>query len=363
MSKRIVFLFGAPAVTLGVLAAACGDDDNAVSPGPDAGRDVTTTTDTGTQPDVGQPDADAGVEKLTFTELAKFNAEAFELPEGVVMHGGMPLVSLAPQGALVHVLADGGAELFSSFTAPQDIFTVGLAVDGNNDVYVAVAATGLNPSETPGVYKIPGGGGDPAQFDDGAETMGFPNGLDFIGTDLMVSDSAMGSIFRVQSDGTTTVFKNDPAFAGDLAACGSPNAFAVGINGIAHDANFIYGVNFDKGIFFRVSRADLDAGGAVETLYQNCDFAGADGIAIDTNGTFIVANNLKNRIDRVTINGTTATWVTIGTSTMPTMQGPATPYIDTTGASRRLLVTCPDFGLAFTDAGAARPNLLSAPLP
>lgn len=152
---------------------------------------------------------------------------------------------------------------------------------------------------------------------------------------------------------------------GDDTKCNTGNFFDLGINGLAADANYFYGVNYDKGIFFRIKREQDGGPGALEKLYENCDFSGADGITIDKDGSVLVANNLKHRIDRVTIAGTAATFKTIAAG--PPLDSPATPFIDGTGASRRLLVTSAAFGKAFNgDASVqatAKPALLSAPLP
>lgn len=94
-------------------------------------------------------------------------------------------------------------------------------------------------------------------------------------------------------------------------------------------------------------------------LYKDCDYAGADGIAIDTDGTFIVANSFpKSRIDRVTISGNKATWKTIGTG-KPPYDRPGSVVIDGTGAAKKLWFTNTSFDV---DVDAAAPGLGSAPL-
>jgi hypothetical protein len=345
-----------------MLVSACGDDDNAVNPTNDGGgNDVGTTPDTSTS-DTGAPDTgpDGGAETLTFTKVASFTAAAGQLPEGLVVQSGTPIVGFAPLGKLVKVFPDGGTEDFASFAAVNNTFTLGLALDTANSVYVAIAATGAGPVPVPGIYNTApeGGVAPPTKFDQGA-SFAFANGLDFIGTDLYVSDST-GTIFKVDAAGAVSAWKADPLLTGDVAACASQNGFPIGVNGITHDDDYVYGVNLDKGIFFRIKR-EMDGGaGTVEVLYQNCDFFGADGVVRDTDGTFIVANNPKNRIDRVTVSGTTAAWKTIGSGAP--LDGPASVVIEGVAPNKKLWVTNTAFGSSAVDGGNPAPSLVSAPL-
>jgi hypothetical protein len=369
--------------------AACGDDDSAATPGQDGGPDTTTPPpppppgpggDDGGDPDSGIQDAAQDVtDELTFTTLTAFKPPPtdYELPEGVITVGGDPIVSLAPEGRLVKVLADGGYSTFAQFLPSQEALTTGLAADATN-IYIAVAANpfGTAPAPLPGIYKVAiasGGGIAPPNptatpVNNTPGTWSFPNGLVLEGSTLWVSDSS-GKIMRIADpDGATpdvTEWIADPDLVGDDTKCNTGNFFALGVNGLAADANYFYGVNYDKGIFFRIKREQDGGPGTIEKLYENCDFSGADGITLDRDGSFLVANNLKHRIDRVTIAGTTATFKTIAEG--PPLDSPATPFIDGTGAARRLLVTSSAFGRAFNgDASVqatAKPALLSAPMP
>jgi hypothetical protein len=83
--------------------------------------------------------------------------------------------------------------------------------------------------------------------------------------------------------------------------------------------------------------------------------AGADGIALDTDGSFIVAVNAQNRVVRVTPAGSIST-VFDGAP----LDTPASVLVDTSGPSKRLLVTNSSF---FSAADAGAPGLLALPLP
>jgi sugar lactone lactonase YvrE len=388
MKHKWVFLLSAPMIAAASFVAACGDDDSAATPAPDGGPDTTTTPPTdgpvggdSGNPDGGGQDAVADVaDELTFTTLVAFKPPPsdFELPEGVVTVGGDPIVSLAPEGRLVKVGPDGGYATFAAFLPSQDALTTGLVADATN-IYIAVGPNPFpvaTPAPPPGVYKVAiasGGGVAPPNptatpVNNATGTWGFPNGLVLENNTLWVSDSS-GKIMRIADPAgvtpTATEWIASADLAGDDTKCNTGNFFDIGVNGLSADANYFYGVNYDKGIFFRIKREQDGGPGAIEKLYENCDFSGADGIAVDKDGSFLVANNLKHRIDRVTIAGTTATFKTIAAG--PPLDSPATPFIDGTGATRRLLVTSSAFGKAFSGDAAvqatAKPALLSAPMP
>jgi hypothetical protein len=368
MNRRWVIIAAVPAVALGLLAA-CGDDDDTGGVTPDGGN-VTPEGSTADGPGGGDAPNDQNVGEtgvdaaITATTLAKFDPVQGELPEGIaVQHIGTAtniLVGFAPQGRIVSVLGDGGVSEFAKFTNPNNTFTLGMALDTANNVYVAVANTGASPSPAPGVYKIAAAGGTPALFTTVAPgiTFGFVNGLDFVGTDLYMTDS-QGSIYVASNLGVTTTWLTDNALAGDVNDCKLGNGFPIGINGITHDANNIYVVNTDKGSLLKIAR-NVDAGtaGTITVLKKDPLLCGADGLAMDKDGTLLVANNSKNKIQRVTTAGV----ITDVFSGKP-LDSPASLWIDTQGTARRLLVTNAAFVSSATDGGMPAPSVVSLPLP
>lgn len=364
---RILALF-LPLVCVPTILIACGGDDDAGGGPPTndgGGNDGIAQEDTGGGGDAseaGKQDTGAP-ETLVFTTYASFSPLANQLPEGVVVINGTPVVGFAPVGQLWNVLPDGGTTLFGEFTTPSNTYTLGLALNDQKDVFVAVAATGASPAPAPGVYKFISTGGAPGAYSTSGATIGFGNGLDIVGTDIFVSDSSAGKIFKVAQNGAVTEWKSDPLLLGDTAKCSIPNAFPIGVNGISHDDTYLYGVNLDMGIFFRIKRNGDGSAGAVEKLFEDCGFAGADGIAKDTDGTFIVANNPKNRIDRVTLGllgSANANYKTIGTGAP--LDGPASVFIDGVAPNKKLWITNSAFGSTAAEAGAPKPSLVSAPL-
>jgi hypothetical protein len=368
MSRSRVLALLFPIVCVPTILIACGGDDDGGGTTPTndgGGNDGTAQDDTGPGADSGEAGKqDSGPpEVLTFTTVSSFSPLANQLPEGVVVIDGKPIVGFAPTGQLWNVLPDGGITLFGQFTSPANTFTLGMTINAQKDVFVAVAQSSGGPSPTPGVYKFPSAGGAPGAYSTSGAAMGFANGLDIIGTDTFVSDSAQGKIFKVAQNGVSTEWKSDPILTGDLTACNIPNQFPVGVNGISHDDTYLYGVNLDRGIFFRIKRNGDGSAGAVEKLFEDCAFAGADGIARDTDGSFIVANNPKNRIDRVTLGilgSANATYKTIGTGAP--LDGPASVFIDGVAPNKKVYITNSAFGSAATDGGSPKPSLVSAPI-
>lgn len=305
---------------LGSSLLACGD--NKAAGGPDSGpTDDALTVD-------GPPEK--------FQILASFDPAMGQLPEGVVIGSdGKPLVSLAPLGQIVKV--DGGTfTAFGNVGTAMDTFTLGLAIDAAGDVYVGVGESGANPTPNAGIYKIPAAGGAATLFAS-ANAMVFPNALDFDGTDLYVTDSTAGRVFRVNANGQVTNWSQNALLSGDQTACGGSGAgFDIGANGIAHDANNRYVAVTDFG---RILRIPINANGTAGTpvvVAEDCAMlAGADGIALDTDGSLVVVRNgPSNTMVRVAPDGTITPL-----HTGAPLDGPASVVIDGT----KLVITSSGF--------------------
>src|SRR5882724_10380113 len=191
---------GMSTVALGALAFAhaCGGDDT--SPPPPASGGSAGAGTAGSAGAAGSADGGAGApsdggdaspELATPIFLARFPTS--QLPEGIWVRGGTPLVGLTQLAAVVTVTADGGTAPFGSIGeagAASASNALGITTDTAGNVYVAVGTltpdAGAIPS--PGVYKFPPAGGAGTLFSS-APGMNFPNGLDFVGTTLYVADS------------------------------------------------------------------------------------------------------------------------------------------------------------------------------
>lgn len=381
MNRRWLLLAAAPVAALGLLAA-CSDDDPAGTPDP--GGAETGTPETGGGFEAG-PGSDSSIDQnvpdgavdaaLTPTVLTRFNPTFGELPEGVTVlradgGAGTPLVGFAGQGRIVSVLGDGGYQQFAEFAGNVNgsFFMLGMTVDAANNVYVAVADTsGGAAVPAAGVYKIAATDAThtptPYATPAAAQAFEFVNGLDFIGTDLFIADSS-GTIFKTDNLGVTTVWLSanvgiaNTALAGDVNDCKLPNGFPIGVNGITHDATNLYAVNTDKGTLLKIPLGAGNAPGAIAVVKKDPALCGVDGVVLDKDGTFLVANNGKSSIQRVTAQGVITT-VFAGKP----LDGPASLWIDTQGTTRRLLVTNSAFGSAGADGGVPQPSLVSFTLP
>lgn len=379
MNRRWLLLAAAPVAALGLLAACSDDETTGGGDGTDSGGggSETSTPDGGgfdsSTADGSVTDGGADV-TVTATTVAKFAPLFGELPEGIAVlrndgGAGTPLVGFAPQGRIVSVLGDGGTAEFASFAGATGQTTLGMAVDANNNVYVAVADTsGGAGVPAAGIYRILASDPThtPVLFSQPSTLpYGFLNGLDFIGTDLFFTDST-GTIFKSDSNGVTNVWLSalsagggPTELAGDEQDCKLGNGFPLGVNGITHDAANIYVVNTDKGTLLKIPRiaGDAGVGGAIVTVKKDAALCGADGLLLDKDGSFLVANNKKNKVQRVTAAGVISDYY----NGAP-LDGPASLWIDTQGTTRRLLVTNSAFGSYNTDGGKPVPSLVSLTL-
>jgi len=376
---KTLLLLAIPAVTGLALLAACGDDDSSVTT-PDAGGDQQANPPPPPPPPpVGSDGGDAGKDANTpATQVLSFDPNLGELPEGLTIAdaGGdaATTIGFAPLAKLIQVIG-GTRSDFASLGTPTGTFTLGMTTDSQNNIYVAVASVG-GQQPTPGVYKIAAGGNTPALFATSlVPAMTFANGLDIVGPDLYITDSS-GHLFKTDTATglTTSVVSSAPELAGDEQDCKLGNGFAIGVNGIAHDANNLYMVNTDKGTFMKMPLG-VDGGdaGAITVLKKDPKLCGADGLVIDKDGTFLVANNGRNAIQRVSADGQSITDISIGAP----LDSPASLVIQSSGGTRKLLITNAAFGsynrnaAAVTDAGGdasfdsgihPNPALLTLPL-
>ncbi len=185
--------------------------------------------------------------------------------------------------------------------------------------------------------------------------MNFPNGLDFIGASLFVADSE-GVVYTIDPTGAATPWSQDPLLAPSQPACDGVVPLAVGANGITHDADNVYVTNTNFGRLLRIPVNADGTAGTVAVVKEDCALlAGADGLLLDDDGTFVVAVNAQNRIVRITPGGAT----TVLAEGAP-LDTPASLTIDEVGGGRRLLITNSSF---FSAADAGAPGLLALPLP
>jgi sugar lactone lactonase YvrE len=349
---------GAVAMLLVMTASGCSDDEPGggsagapASGGAGAGGEAGSGGDGGGGGSGGEGGA-GGAPALEV--LVSFDAAAFELPEGLVIHDGNAYASLAMLGEVREVSLAGGAA--SSYAQVEGLpvdnaFVTGLTFDAAGRLYAAVPSFVANP--LPGVYRADAGGGPATLFATDA-AMVFPSALELDAAgQLYVTDSAAGAVFRVAGDGTAEIFAQDPLLLGDKTICGNDAAlFDIGANGLVVTASDIYVANTDQATIVRIP---IEAGGAgTPVIFAGPDCAtlgGIDGMTRASDGTFYVALNRQNRIATVSASG--AVEVVLED---PLLDFPAS--VGLTPSEDRLLIT--SFALEKALAGEeAAPALLS----
>ena len=242
--------------------------------------------------------------KLTAEVVTAFQPAQGQLPEGLAVRDGTRYVGFAPGAAVVAVDPRGAVAPYA--TVPSTAggskgYTLGLAFDGDGRLYIAQAS--FDPSVAPGIFRVPAGGGSATAPWAADPAMTFPNGLAFASDgSLFVADST-GVVFRIAASGAVTTWKSDPLLVGDPKACPGVLPIAIGANGIVVTASDVWVTNTDHGALIRIPiRGDGTAGDATAVV-SDCALAGADGLALADDGSFVAAINGQNEIARITQDG------------------------------------------------------------
>lgn len=220
-----------------------------------------------------------------------------QLPEGLAIDKqGDIYVGMALTGEVVRVAPDGSQTTVATFN-PGGGFLVGLAVDPPGNVYAALAS--FDPA-THGVWRISRTGevGRIAAL----PVSGVPNALAFgKHGDLFVSDSFLGRIWRIDTDGTLEAWVDDPL----LTATPTPLIpLPIGANGLRFDRHGdLLVANTTRGLIVRIPVNPDGSAGNTELVVQDAALVGADDIVLDARGGLYVAVNAQNSIVRVEPDG------------------------------------------------------------
>jgi sugar lactone lactonase YvrE len=243
--------------------------------------------------------------------IKDFDGQNGQLPEGLVIAGNDAYVGFAPTGAVGRVdLTTGTLSDFGHFPAPVQSkgFLTGLARDAQGNLYGALVS--FVPEVQAGIYRIPPSGGAATLFAHDPN-MNFPNGLVFDASGvLFATDSASGSVFRIDAGGAVERWVSGDLLTGNKDACAPDvNSLDVGANGIAITDSEVYVANNDKATVLKIPRlADGKAGAATIVAGPDCkNLGGADGILRQNDGSFLVAVNRKNMVVRVDTHGQVTT--------------------------------------------------------
>jgi hypothetical protein len=291
------------------------------------------------------------------TVAAAFDPSVGQFPEGLFL-GTATFVSLQ-NGTVVTVDSNGQSTVFGAvpnFTG-GGLVLLGIVQDAAGNVYVGAGRFGTGSAPT-GIYKMTGAGADGTLFASDAN-LNFPNGLvlDSTGTSIYVADSG-GTVFQVSTvTGTVTTLSSNTELAGDMGQTCAGMAvlpFPIGINGMVLVGTDLWMVNTSLGSIITVPTVGTSAGTA-SVVKQDCGLFGADGLAVDTDGRFYVANNLQGQIQRVTADGMTFADYSSG----PGYENPASIAIDTSVTPHLAYIT--NFAL-FQAMGSQHPGLLTLPI-
>jgi sugar lactone lactonase YvrE len=228
------------------------------------------------------------------TEVLDFDPPA--APEGIAFDKtGNLYVGIASNGSIVKMAPNGDTSILTTINIGFG-FLLGLATDAPGNVYAGVAT--FNP-ETHGVWKISKSGQQEVLAT--LPLTSLPNGLAFDKRgDLYVSDSFMGAIWRINSQGDVEMWIADPLLLGDPSSPG----FVVGANGIAFDKDgSLFIANTNYGRIVKVPVNPDGTAGSSEVVVEDMGLIGADGVAFDNHRNLYVTVNVLNQIVKITPQG------------------------------------------------------------
>jgi sugar lactone lactonase YvrE len=281
-----------------------------------------------------------------------------QLPEGLAVdRQGRLYVGMALTGEIRRMAPDGSEPAMLAILRPGAGFLTGLEVEPAGTLYALLASNNSPDSDAHGVWRV---------SPDGTRTLvaplpaaGLPNAVVFHRSgDLLVSDSLLGTIWRVTRAGQVSAWAQHPLLQGDLTACpGTLVPAPFGANGLAFNRRGdLFVANTTKAL---VARIPVDADGAAgpPTVFAGPDcalFDGSDGLAMDPQDTLYVAVNTQNRLARIDPAGRVQTLATREQG----LDGPASLVFGTTPATQRdLFIT--NFSITpFLSGGTPHPAVV-----
>lgn len=223
------------------------------------------------------------------------------LPESIAIdHNGNLYIGMPFTHTVVKVTDGGTPSVIATF--PSSTFPLGVRLDNEGNVFVAVVGSG--------VWEVAAAGGAATQL---VNQPGLWNGLAFDHRgNLYVSESHGGAIWRLDKAGTFTMWSGSPLLKGTTSAgpCGLvhpavPTFGPIGANEIAFNKHGdMLVANTDLGTIVRIP-VNPDGSAAPAGIFAgpDCNLWGADGIDMDNEDNLYVAANSKGQIDRVDPSG------------------------------------------------------------
>jgi len=281
-----------------------------------------------------------------------------QLPEGIAVdRQGRLYVGMAPTGEIRRMAPDGSQQVTLATIRPGAGFLTGLAVDPAGTLYAALGSSNSPDSDAHGVWRV---------APDGARALlaalpadGLPNAIAFHRSgDLLVSDSFLGTIWRVTRAGQVSAWAQHPLLQGDLTACpGTLVPFPVGANGLAFNRRGdLFVANTTKALVARVP-VNADGSAGTPAVFAGPDCAtldGADGLVMDAQDTLYVAVNGADRLVRIDPAGRQQILATGAQG----LNGPASLVFGATPATQRDLFITNFSLLPFLSGGTPRPAVV-----
>lgn len=238
----------------------------------------------------------------TLRSVVEFDPTQGQLPESIAADRfGNLYVSIG--ATIVKVNGAGTTSTLATLPAPAGTFATGVKVGPDGALYVASGA--FDPTlDSAGVWRVSPFTGD-VELVASLQAGGFPNDLAFDRRGrIYVTDSFLGRIYRIEQNGSASVWLSDPALSGNPA---DPVLLLhdFGANGIAFDQSkkTLYVSNLDYGAILSIPVERNGSPGDITIEAQSPLLEGADGIALDSRGTIYVAVNWQDAIATVDRGG------------------------------------------------------------
>ncbi len=235
------------------------------------------------------------------TTVASLDPSIGELPEGIAVDAsGTIYAGMAPTGAIVAIGTDGSVTPFVSLPSPGTGFLTGLEFGPDGYLYAGLASF----DENHGIWRVSPDGSD-AQLFASLPSPSLPNGLDFdSGGNLYVSNTMGAQIWKIDPAGNVDVWIEHILLAGIYPVV-SPFGFALGVNGIAFNADesYLYTVNTEFGWVARIAVEADGSAGAATLVVEDPLLGSADGVAFGADGTLYVATLFQDAVVAVTPDG------------------------------------------------------------
>lgn len=200
----------------------------------------------------------------------------------LVMNVSGDIYKINRHGALSHI-----GDLVANC---DDAYPLGLAVDAQESLYVAVVA--WNDTTANGVWRIRENGEKDLVLPVPMEY--WPNAISFDNEgNLYVTDPLLGSVWRLGEDGESGLWLQDSLLQGDV----------FGGNGIAYRDRSLWVLNTDRGRIVRIPIERDGSPGQPETFVESPLLVGCDGGQFDVKGNMYVGVCYQGTLVRVSPRG------------------------------------------------------------